>query len=268
MSDTQQYLGYLNTPVLWKNENSWGMQQFIMPTSTTASIDINIEPKLRLGKRVERFVSFELSKQKNIQILSENTQIQNHKITLGEIDCILKQDEICIHLEIVYKFYVYDPEVGTTEYDHWIGPNRKDSLVDKLLKLKAKQLPLLYRSETENYLETTLNISAIDLLQQVYFKAQLFVPYNDNNIHFEELNPDCVKGFYISHNELKQFEDCKFYMPEKADWLCDVQTQIPWLTFSMFNDVLQPLIGNKTAPLCWIKYPNGLTDKCFVVWWK
>jgi len=49
-----------------------------------------------------------------------------------------------IHLEIIYKFYLYDPSIGLTQLDHWIGPNRRDSLVKKLTKLKQKQLPLLY----------------------------------------------------------------------------------------------------------------------------
>ncbi|MHA7944294.1 DUF1853 family protein [Formosa sp. 3Alg 14/1] len=267
MSYTQQYLGYLSTPVLWKENNDWGLRQFVMPTTTDTAININIELNLRLGKRVERFVSFELRRHKNIEILTENIQIQKDKITLGEIDCLLKQDGTPIHLEIVYKFYLYDPSVGATEYDHWIGPNRKDSLVDKLTKLKDKQLPLLYRPETATFLKTTLDLEPANLQQQVYFKAQLFIPYNSETVRFNTLNPDCVKGFYIHYNALLQFQDCKFYMPAKTDWLCEVKTQTPWLNFVAFVDKLQPLIDNKTAPLCWMKSPKGLLSKCFVVWW-
>ena len=84
------------------------------------------------------------SKDKEIKILAENVQIQNEKTTVGEIDCILTTAKKPVHLEIIYKFYLYDKSVGTNELEHWIGPNRRDSLVSKLNKLKDKQLPLLY----------------------------------------------------------------------------------------------------------------------------
>jgi len=58
------------------------------------------------------------------------------------------EDEKPIHLEIQFKFYLYDAALGTTEIDHCIGPMRKDSLNEKLSKLKEKQLPLLYANET------------------------------------------------------------------------------------------------------------------------
>ncbi|WP_159023388.1 DUF1853 family protein [Formosa sp. L2A11] len=262
----QRYIGYLNTPVLWTGENSLGIHQFIMPEHNTTTFNVSVENRLRLGKLVERFVGFELNQFKNINILTENIQIQQEKRTLGELDCILKQDNQLIHLEIVYKFYLYDPEVGTTELDHWIGPNRKDCLVDKLVKLKDKQLPLLYHPETKKFLDT-LEISSKDIVQQVYFKAQLFVPHHLKANIFQSLNPDCVQGFYISYNNLNQLKDCKFYMPKKTDWLCAIQTQISWCSYSNFVNEIEPLIATKTVPLCWIKYPNGLTKKCFIVWW-
>ena len=56
------------------------------------------------------------------------------KITIGEIDCLIEYLNKYIHLEIVYKFYLYDEHINTGELDHWIGPNRKDSLVFKLNK--------------------------------------------------------------------------------------------------------------------------------------
>ena len=31
--------------------------------------------------------------------------------------------------------------------------------------------------------------------------------------------------------------------------------------------MFEPIIQNKTSPLCWIKYPNGEVKKFFVVWW-
>ena len=261
-----QYQGFLNTPVLWKPDIVFGLKQFELSTINTVPFNKSIAKQLRLGKRVERFASHLFKQHKGINILAENIQIQHHKTTVGEIDCIIEKNEQPIHLEIVYKFYLFDERVGNTELEHWIGPNRNDNLIKKLTKLKEKQLPLLYRSETEPLLKK-LNLSPETIQQRVYFKAQLFIPYNEKP-SFKLLNTDCIKGFYIKLNELDQFKNCKFFIPSKVNWLQEVQTQISWLDFNQFSSKLLPIIQNKTSPLCWIKYPNGEVKTFFVVWWE
>ena len=145
----QHYQGYLNTPLLWENHTVLGLEQFEFPRSTVNSSNEIIQVIPPLGKLVERYVSVELQQNKDVKILLENAQIQNQKITIGEIDCILTLHEQPIHLEIIYKFYLYDPNIGHTEVDHWIGPNRNDSLLQKLHKLKDKQLPLIYNEHAK-----------------------------------------------------------------------------------------------------------------------
>ena len=146
----KRYEGFLKTPFLWKDAVVFNLQQFEI-ISKTNTIDINLNENLRLGKYVERLVSFELEQQTDISILAENIQIQDSKITLGELDCLLKKEDNPIHLEVIYKFYLYDDTVGDTEIDHFIGPNRKDSLIEKITKLKNKQLPLLYSDVCKPY---------------------------------------------------------------------------------------------------------------------
>ena len=151
----QHFDGFLQTPCLWKNNAVFDLQQFEIEPKSSA-INIEIDKKLRLGKYIERFVSFQVSEDKNCKIISENIQIQQDKITLGELDCILLKEMKPIHLEVVYKFYLYDDTLGETEIDHFIGPNRKDSLFEKLTKLKEKQLPLLYSKQCKTYLESKI----------------------------------------------------------------------------------------------------------------
>jgi len=262
-----QYLGYLNTPLLWKENAVLDLQQLQLPEHKTSVFNSVIIKNLRLGKRVERFVTHQLQQYDAISVLAENIQIQKDKLTLGELDCLLMYKHSPIHLEVVYKFYLYDASNGASEIEHWIGPNRNDSLIQKLTKLKEKQLPLLYRPETKPVLDK-LNISASQIQQYVLFKAQLFVPLIMDNIIFEQLNSDCVIGFYVSANDLEQFSNCKFYMPPKIDWLIEIKTQTDWLGYHAFLTQLKPLIDHKTSPLCWIKRPNGELQKCFVVWWE
>jgi len=268
MDHTQlQYEGFINTPLLWENHHIMGLAQLELPIQSPSQFNETLLSNLRLGKRVERFVIAELNQHGNIEVLLENTQIKREKITIGEIDCILKKDGLPIHLEIIYKFYLHDPSAGTTEIEHWIGPNRRDSLLQKLNKLKDKQLPLIYKDQVETVLDA-IHVKTEDIIQRVCFKAQLFTPYQANHDNFDLLNSDCLKGFYINFADLDQVSQCQFYTPSKADWLIEVQKEVAWISFLQFKERINPQMLEKRAPLCWIKYPNGETSKFFVVWWE
>lgn len=261
-----QYQGYKNTPVLWEDDSLFGLQQFKLPRQNDCRFNEQIPDNLRLGKRVERFVSAELDQVSTIEVLLENKQIQHDKTTIGELDCILMQDGAPIHLEIIYKFYLYDNLVGTTEMEHWIGPNRNDTLLKKLTKLKEKQLPLLYSEHTKPILEE-LELHVETIKQQVCFKAQLFIPYKAKEPQFKLINKVCLNGFYIHSAEINQLKDCKFHIPSKINWLLEVQTQVDWLNFKVFSKQITEITNKKTSPLCWVKFPNGTVQKFFVVWW-
>ncbi|WP_299553696.1 DUF1853 family protein [Seonamhaeicola sp.] len=261
----KRYEGFLKTPCLWQNDVVYNLKPFEIE-SYASKIDMHTDDNLRLGKYIERFVSFELSKNDTVSVIAENIQIQEKQITLGELDCLLLKDNKPVHLEIVYKFYVYDATVGTSEIGHFIGPNRKDSLIEKLVKLKEKQLPLLYSNACEPYLEK-FDLKAENISQQVYFKAQLFLPYGNQNIQLKTLNSDCIVGFYIPKNELKAFADCKFHIPVKKDWLVVPHANVNWLNFNDFRVIAKNFLGQKFSPLCWVKFKNGDIKKMFLVWW-
>ncbi|MFV9549866.1 DUF1853 family protein [Algibacter sp. PT7-4] len=261
----KRYEGFLKTPCLWKNNTIFNLQQFEITTNFN-KINVAIDNNLRLGKYVERLVSFQLKQQNNITVIAENIQIQDGKTTIGELDCILLKDKNPIHLEVIYKFYLYDSSVGSSEIEHFIGPNRKDSLIEKLTKLKRKQLPLLHHDVCKPYLNA-LNLNAKTLNQQVYFKAQLFVPFDSLNITLKTLNTNCVVGFYINQNELNQLEHCKFYIPSKKDWLLLPQAHANWLNFNAFKLVTKNYFEQKFSALCWVKFNNGELKKMFLVWW-
>lgn len=259
-----RFFGFQNTPFLWQNQLD-GIQQFESDTKPL-HIQDRVDDTIRLGNYVERLVSYELSNNSSIQILKENTQIISNKTTLGEIDCLLLHNHQPIHLEIAYKFYLYDSSVGNSFLEHWIGPNRRDSLILKLNKVKTKQFPLLYSTECKGLLDE-LNLKIENVQQQTYFKAQLFVPYQQE-IDFEALNPECVCGFYIHSWELDLFKNCKFYIPKKLDWLIQPHAQVDWMTLNKTKERIKEFHQRKSAPLCWVKYPNGEIDKIFVVWWQ
>ncbi len=260
----QRFLGFQNTPFLWNNE-LLGLEQFKI-TDFSQSIDVKIEDSTRLGNYIERLVSYQLQQQKNIQIIDENIQIIHNKIILGEIDSILFKDNQPIHLEVAYKFYLYDPTVGTRFLEHWIGPNRRDSLLLKLNKIREKQFPLIYTQVCRHLLES-LNLEANCIQQCTYFKAQLFIPYKQH-IDFPFLNQECLTGYYIYKNQLNDFQNCKFYLPKKLDWIISPHERVDWLNFDKTKIRIQEFHNKKSAPLCWVKQANGEILKLFVVWWE
>ncbi|GAB5525678.1 MAG: hypothetical protein Roseis2KO_35500 [Roseivirga sp.] len=234
--------------------------------SITDCPEVDPTSHIRLGKLTEQFVLFELEQDESVQLLKSNIQIFRDRITIGELDCLIRQSEVNIHLEIVYKFYLYDPSVST-ELNRWVGPNRKDSLVLKLNKLKQKQLPLLYHPETEKLLDG-LNLKAADFAQMLCFKAQLFVPFNSLGSSFGLVNNDCVKGFYIRHKDLKLFASHQFYIPSKLDWLVEPHPEVAWSSLRTFEDAIAELLTSQRSPLCWMKSQEGEIQKFFVVWWE
>lgn len=261
-----QYQGFLATPFLWEDNTAFGLEQFkLSTTKTTAFTEFN-EKKLRLGKWIERFVVHQLQHEKDVQILAENIQILENKLTLGELDCLFIQGNTPVHLEISYKFYLYDATVGQTPLAHWIGPNRRDALVQKLTKLKEKQLPLLYHPSTQKVLES-LKINVEDILQRIYVKAQLFIPIDTPKTSFPFVNNDCIVGYYVYPEQLQRFEGSKFYIPTKHQWLIQPHPQVDWLHYADFTKQLQTYLTQQNAPLCWVKQPNGTLLKVFVVWW-
>jgi len=260
-----QHKGYHTTQKLWEGELV-GLSQIPLPEYNHELTAPVIIQKLRLGHLVERFVSHELKNNENIEVLAENIQVKQDKITIGEIDCLLKHNHTPIHLEIIYKFYLYDESVGNSELEHWIGPNRKDSLIEKITKLKTKQLPLLYKSETEQLLkEHNLDVNTIQ--QQVYFKAQLFVPFQMLGFSLRLINNDCIKGYYLNFNDLEQLNNCQFHIPTKLDWLTEVHNDVIWMDYNEGSKTIAASIIQERAPLCWIKAKNNTLQKVFIVWW-
>ncbi len=262
----QRYEGFLKTPVLWDGDSIYNIEQFQFTKKNMISFGENIPKVIRLGKLVERFVSHQIQQDESITILDENTQIHKNKITLGELDCLLLQDKKPVHVEVVYKFYLYDTTANTATLEPWIGPNKRDSLIQKLEKLQNKQFPILFHDETRNYLQR-FDLQAEKIEQKVYFKAQLFVPFLQKETVFPFINQNCIIGFYIIREQLKLFHNCKFYIPTKLNWLVIPIQNVPWISFETFSEEIKISLENKLSPLCWLKNKNGTLQKFFVVWW-
>lgn len=266
----KQFLGYINTPFLFKSEN--GLNQFDLDINGIEELDWNklqITKKLTLGNRVEHFFKFYVNQSKKYDLIKNNIQIINNKHTFGELDFIIydKQTAKFVHIEHVYKFYLYDNTIEN-EIDRYIGPNRNDTFVKKLTKLKEKQLPLLYKNETKEYL-ADLDINHLE--QRVFFKGKIYVPFTFEEKQLPIINNACVEGFYINHKEFKSdkiFHTYGYFLPDKFDWVCDPCTNEIWNSFDEVIDEIELLIKSEKAPLVWLQdKKKNITKSFFVTWW-
>ena len=117
-----QFSGFFNTPHLFFSETNT-MQPFVKQLDRPFVFNRKVRPNIRLGQRVEQFVFEELKQFDDISVLSENIQIQeNVNQTIGELDCLILNNSEPIHLEIQFKYYLYDASLGSTEIDCLIGP--------------------------------------------------------------------------------------------------------------------------------------------------
>ena len=259
------YKAYSGTNSLWRGPNVLGIQQLELDISANSDFKRTITKRIRLGQLVEQFVFNQIETSSQYTLLAENIQIKDNQRTLGELDGILQLKNQLIHLEIVYKFYVYDPKLGDSEIERWIGPNRKDSLIEKLNKLKDRQFPLLRNDLSRNALKDH-GINSTQCEQRVLFKAQLFLPYQ-KDILFDKINPDCVCGCFIHLDQMILFKDHLFYIPSKHDWLLDPKDGVTWISFSEFKSEVQSYMERQQSPLFWKKSPNNSLEKIFLVWW-
>lgn len=265
-----QFLGFINTPSLFKKLN--GFTQIELDINKIKEFDysqLNITQKLPLGKRIERFFEFYIQQSKSYDLIKNNIQIINNKQTLGELDFILydKQAQKYLHIEHIYKYYLYD-ESFSTKIDRFIGPNRDDSFAKKLAKLKDKQLPLLYKNETREYLKD-IDINSIE--QKVCFKGNIYVPIHLLGKEIPIINNSCIRGFYINREAFihqEQFRELEYFLPPRDEWVSDCNTNESWKTFDEVIDEINLFINHKKSTLVWLKNKKeNKTQSFFITWW-
>ena len=267
-----EFQGFLETPPAW-----YGLGPIGIPQYTTQSVSIppgmekelQIPEELILGKRVEYFMAFYLENYTTACILARNLVISRDKITIGEIDFLLydPEKEEYMHLELVYKFYLYDPDVKNG-IGRWVGPNRRDSFINKLERLKYHQLPLIYREEVEPVLKS-LSIPIKKVRQQVCFKASLFVPLEMMSCSLPIINNDCVIGYWIRMREFTEdlYGEFLFQTPRKQLWTLHPSDGEEWSDFNKISNQLQKLLQKERSPLVWMKKSEKVFLKFFIVWW-
>lgn len=231
-----------------------------------STLDFELPTNLRLGHLAERVVAGALHAARNYHVVYENVQIKQGNTTLGELDFILqnKETNALVHMELAYKFYLYDPSIANEPVKNWIGPNRNDSLVQKLDKLHTKQFQLLHSPEAQAQFTDLQNQP---IAQQLCLLTNLFVPLGFD-VHQIPQYQYALTGYYVDYASFlaRASQPAQYYVPKKKAWGMDPQSAPQWEDFQTVQPHIAQAIEEQQAPLVWVKINDGF-EQLFVVWW-
>jgi hypothetical protein len=232
----------------------------------TNEIDFQLPTNVRLGHLAEKIVSELIKSSSNFNVIYENIQILEEEKTIGEIDFIIENQNTkqLLHVELAYKFYLFDPSISSETVNNWIGPNRNDSLKEKLDKLKTKQFPLLYHNCTKTTV-STVEINKIS--QALCLLVSLYIPY-EYKANFNPTYQKAIKGYYLNFETFIQLNnsDKTYYIPTKKEWGMEPADNETWFDFSEIKKQISNNMQEKQAVLCWQKQ-NDTYYSFFIVWW-
>ncbi|NQY66112.1 MAG: DUF1853 family protein [Flavobacteriales bacterium] len=264
MKTKSRIVSILNTKSL--DQSITGLHAFDLSNlSLPTNLDFQFPSNVRLGHIAENIVSGLIKSSSNYNVLYENTQVIEEKNTIGEIDFIIEEVETkqVIHLELAYKFYLYDPSISSNKINNWIGPNRNDSLVEKLEKLKRKQFPLLYHTCARAEF-SSIEISKVS--QALCLLVTLFIPYKYKG-SIDPIYDKYIKGYYINFEAFIDSDDSSknYHIPSKKEWGIEPSENETWTDFNGVEEHIRVSIGEKQALLCWQKQEASYSA-FFIVW--
>ena len=233
---------------------------------------VQFEEKILLGRRAEQYFSIALKQDERFELLDTGRQLIRDKRTIGEFDFILRDRHSgkVIHLELVYKFYIWEPDFSPVPLEQWIGPNRNDLLHVKLEKLRKKQFPLLYSPEGRKAM-IDLGIEIDEVEQQVCYLMNLFLPFGEHRVPDDLLPEKAIQGKYYRKEQLlsNTFENAQFCLPGRPNWFMqEEQLAVEWLDRDAFvHGELRELFELHRSPLFWMKDEQGEFHRGFAVWW-
>lgn len=244
-----------------------GWESFHLSALNLATeLDFQLPTNLRLGHLAEKVVSALIHSATNYKVLYENIQLTENNKTIGEIDFIIanKNTQQLTHVELAYKFYLFDPNISDKKINNWIGPNRNDSLSEKLDKIRNKQFPLLYHRAAQSQFD---QIEINKVSQKLCLLVSLFIPYQ-YKADFSMAYQKAIKGYYLNRTTFNQLDHAQktYYLPPKNEWGIDPAENETWMSFDTIKEGIAKSMAEKRALLCWQKQEDSYSA-FFIVWW-
>ena len=196
--------------------NNWLIELDESPEKLILFIEKNHSK--RLGRYFENLLHFYFIFHPNIEVLEFGKQIFKGKITIGEMDFILKNrtTKEIVHLETAVKYFA--KKKGESGFKYFICPNGTRNFGDKLDKTFSKQLKITEREETKSFLRQ----SGYWPLKSYHFIKGILFYHSSEIVVFshDKLNPNHHKQWWILKKEIETLnENSKYKIAHKLKWL-------------------------------------------------
>jgi len=220
------------------------------------------EGRQLLGKRFERFVEYWLTFSGKYEVLISNKPVSRNKITLGEIDYVIRDNfsgEVW-HLEVASKYYL--GHNNSRLWSNWKGINAKDTLADKMTKFQ-KQLAIFDREEGINLLNELKLVRPFSL---VMMKGFFFYHWKQiKSAKSPELSlPNHNAGLFLKESEISDFfkGDNSWVLLSKHNWFAPYVAENSEELYSEISiqGVIRSVLMeyNSEVMLARLSYENGL----------
>ena len=213
--------------------------------------------KMPIGKQMEFAFAQVIDKSEDYELVLKSIQIPSEGITLGELDFLIRELSTgrMIHVELVSKFYLYIPWIGSDCAGQWVGPNFKDRLNYKLNKLTTHQFPILFEAQTKATL-LEHGISDQHITQALCFWAQLYLPFGqDLPVDCDSINPAAISGHWINWSQFNEMNDpeASYHCCEKWEWIRTPGTDTDWVDVQKVKGHVHKELRVGRSPLVWVR---------------
>ena len=169
-----------------------------------------------LGCYFEVLFSFAIRHFSTLTVLLEHVQISEQGKTLGEVDMLVETPEgELLQFEIAIKFYLERPDLYP---DHWIGPNKNDSLRQKVSRARSHQLTIFDTDCAKVQCQNVIKDRPIKTCLLIY--GRLYLSLNNSSNVAERIENTQFGGWvYASKAEALFFDFPCVMLAEKPHWL-------------------------------------------------
>jgi len=166
-----------------------------------------------MGRYFEQLLFYILERDPHYEILAENRQLFEGKITIGELDLVVRNNDsgLTEHWEIALKFYLQVENNPAPV--HMLGPSTKDNLQKKLVKLMQAQLPLSQKAEIQKEFPA--------LQAKLFVKGIFFYPWQKPACTSEGVNPQHGQGAWLKLDEMEALQSLgtAWLLKSKPAWI-------------------------------------------------
>lgn len=184
--------------------------------------------RARLGLYFERLWHVWLKYNGRFELLAHNIQITAAKQTLGELDCLVRDNESgdIEHWELAVKFYLGIPPLEQSA--HWEGLNPQDRLDRKIYRLVHHQLPL---SQSDYARQPCQQNGGQATRQRLISKGRLYYPFGAHCLFPSDIDPGHLRGYWLTASsfnaQAQQHPQAEYYRLDASEWLTSRQQPSP-----------------------------------------